>query len=418
MTFLCSEMECFAKHCTQNMGKAHMPFSAQIIVKVANDRESIIRFKEKVSDTARLLEGLQWNLEQLNAFEEEFKRAVEEIQIHLETVRIETEQKIGEIRFDLENKLEDMKRALYEDNWATPIVDGYNANKDANLIECLKTIETSVNLNDVIYAISNITTLKTGEINHQIHLPPAIAEIPPQATLKIYGLVNKDIVEYDTSSNSTRSIPIPNFYCNPDSSGVYLPDMTLLICGGFPHTKEAYMLNPNSESVQRLPDMLEARSAHLIAHLNFKTYVFGGVGDKSAEVFSDSMWEPLPSVNYKRWSGNAAVWEGRIYLSGNGSKKVEVFDPATSTYSTLDMVLPFDKRYVVSAVVGDELLFLQRNKAIAYDLRRGIIRGRSGVKQKHWWSRMAPVVSGEEIIFFNGAKGQMIHFNTSTLTIT
>mmetsp|Transcript_29520 Transcript_29520/g.68288 ORF Transcript_29520/g.68288 Transcript_29520/m.68288 type:complete len:96 (-) Transcript_29520:177-464(-) len=68
----------------------------------------------------------------------------------------------------------------------------------------------------------------------------------------------------------------------------------------------------------KCPEMLERQYGLAVAADETAIYAVGGVGSKSAEMFSfqEKQWKPLPDMSQVRIAASMAIWEKRLYVFG------------------------------------------------------------------------------------------------------
>jgi len=122
-------------------------------------------------------------------------------------------------------------------------------------------------------------------------------------------------------------------------------------------------------------ELREPRRAFTGAMLGDEYYVFGGMKEGfqlvdtcEAYDFSTSQWRAVACPNHPRLSAQAVTLGDRIYLAAGASKgedgklapdpSLEVYDPATDTWSMVIETLPIEAKHVHMLGYGDRLVLL------------------------------------------------------------
>lgn len=122
-------------------------------------------------------------------------------------------------------------------------------------------------------------------------------------------------------------------------------------------------------------ELREPRRAFTGATLGDEYYVFGGMKEGfqlvdtcEAYDFSTKTWSPVACPNHARLSAQAVTLGDRIYLAAGSSKgedgklspdpSLEVYDPATDTWTMVSETLPIEPKHVHMLGYGDRLVLL------------------------------------------------------------
>lgn len=135
-------------------------------------------------------------------------------------------------------------------------------------------------------------------------------------------------------------------------------------------------LDPQDMSFEPLEgELREPRRAFAGATLGDEYYVFGGMKEDfqlvdtcEAYAFSTMKWRPVACPNHPRLSAQAVTLGDRIYLAAGSSKgedgklapdpSLEVYDPATDTWSIVSEQLPIEPKHIHMLGYGDRLVLL------------------------------------------------------------
>lgn len=146
--------------------------------------------------------------------------------------------------------------------------------------------------------------------------------------------------------------------------------------GAFDHVQD--ILKAQSETKPDFQPVAETlpgpRRAFAGTFLGDKSYFVGGmksgfslVEDCTAFDFGSRRFEPFPCPGSARLSGDLIAAAGKLYLVGGmvqtdeglrESRSVEVFDPQTSKWSTLDFELPLSTRHLRALAYRDQILLV------------------------------------------------------------
>lgn len=163
------------------------------------------------------------------------------------------------------------------------------------------------------------------------------------------------------SSKLREQVQVDDF-----TSTVFLPDASLLCCGGSLGTpwRSAYRVEREG-SVQALSSLVIPRSGHGLAVCGKWVFAFGGCGGASSEALE---WEPLDSIPHRNWKRlsnmlavhsyfSPCVLRQLVYLCGGFTDICEVFDSKQQVYRVLAAWLP-ESSEVCAVLHDNELLIL------------------------------------------------------------
>lgn len=227
---------------------------------------------------------------------------------------------------------------------------------------------------------------------------------------KLYHLpkLGGNILQYDINTKHFEKIKIPNWSCKNGARGCVISEEAIFVCGGYEsgarQFNEAWSINLRARDATRMPDMIYNRYASILAQMNQVIYVFGGHKkakklSKSSEEFKNGTWQPLPSMNYGKSSGNAIIWASRIYLSGYGSNKIEVFKPKDKSFGLLPLTLYYSNASTLSWVFGNEMVILQNEMAMAINLNHSVATRRNQIASLGWGCSVSTGINGNKVIF-------------------
>lgn len=178
LNLLCNDTDCNGKHFNNDTNTSHHKYPIQILSKVTNDRKSIKAFNKKAKRVFKVVEGLEWNLKALNQFRESFKRAIDEIQMSIDRIIIEINEKIADTDRTIHSKIDEMTKSLYEDNWASELMETLKEESSKMLSKRVRIIETTLNTEKALASICSLATLHLNEISSSHPHPPS-PHIPP-----------------------------------------------------------------------------------------------------------------------------------------------------------------------------------------------------------------------------------------------
>lgn len=149
LSLVCSEPACIAKHFS-NPRPDHCQYSIEVLNKVSNDRESIKAFKKKAKRVHKASESLEWNLEEISKFKEDFRRAIDELHSCVENLIVEIEKKLVEIERNIQEKRYDVNKSIYEDNWVSEFLEENSSKSAKQLAKKFKFVETKLKINKIL----------------------------------------------------------------------------------------------------------------------------------------------------------------------------------------------------------------------------------------------------------------------------
>ncbi|MEM8944973.1 MAG: hypothetical protein AAGD11_07285 [Planctomycetota bacterium] len=146
--------------------------------------------------------------------------------------------------------------------------------------------------------------------------------------------------------------------------------------------------DPQTGEWMALPNLPHGRSSHDAVVLDGKLYVFGGwtlSGDSDGEwidqgclfdlTTTDSSWEVIPDLPFRRRALAVGHWEGKIVVLGGMdedhsiSQSVDCYDPTTKAWSTLaDFPGEGMSGFGVSAWNAGDKLFASGSDGVVYHL--------------------------------------------------
>lgn len=144
-----------------------------------------------------------------------------------------------------------------------------------------------------------------------------------------------------------------------------------LISWPAPNTNTVYIYNPTTNSFSQGANMTRARGAGGTAVYGGKIYYAGGLHDGNAVNWFDvydpvaNSWTALSNMPTIRDHFHAAVLNGKFYAIGGRDTQinavtpaVDVYNFATSSWSTLSTTLPTPRGGFAVAVIGTEILVI------------------------------------------------------------
>ena len=224
---------------------------------------------------------------------------------------------------------------------------------------------TKANLLNPVQEVSNVAA-----DNGKIYVPGGLTTG--------FARLNK-VQVYDIASDSWSYLP-HDYPHNADHIGAAVVDGTLYAFGGLlgypvPPLTYTYAYDPLNGWIPKA-DMPEARSGMGVAVLDGKIYASGGLAGFDAGSIQAvnnlwrydpvaNTWEVLAPMPTARDSHNLEAFGGKLYAIGGRNSgdfglgtftAVEVYDPATNTWTTGLAPLPTARAATGSAVLGGEIL--------------------------------------------------------------
>ena len=127
-------------------------------------------------------------------------------------------------------------------------------------------------------------------------------------------------------------------------------------------------------------------------------------------------WTGLPDMREARAYFNPCLFRGAIYLCGNGSKMMEVFDPETNAIKTLQMTLP-ESASCCLYVDNDMLVVHSKSYILKYAVRPdGQLAEPTTVRSRaiDKYQNSQPIVDQAKRVFFLINEGNCISFTMET----
>ena len=237
--------------------------------------------------------------------------------------------------------------------------------------------------------------------------------VPRSTTLLSYSIPNTVPMEIPLQSKSK----FKSF-----SSWCEVTPGVLCVTGGYKHSaaktvyfKEAKLVNVTLKVVTPMPDMNVTRCRHAVIAIKGSIYAFGGYNDayiKSIEEFNSGVeeWVEVGVMSEAKDCVSAAVWQGKVYLVGYASRKIEVFNPENHSISVFPLKIRYQlmnllapKYTTLLCIFHGELVLLLEQELMKVNLETGKYTNRqiAAKMDKSWFCQCLPVVVNENCYFFN-----------------
>ena len=241
--------------------------------------------------------------------------------------------------------------------------------------------------------------------------------------LKYFKPRSRTMVLFDVNTESAESLDFPyGILFKEYAAWIELPSGDIFYCGGgHPiSSDEAYIINPESKTFKKLPNMHYTRHSHGIAYQNGAVYVFGGIQTilfygvmtKKCErfVLEDNVWEEIWDLDSPRADLGACVYGNSIYLIGKGGKNITL-------YNSNEVNIGLGEDTGGSMCTLNNLLYIFHGNFIKVcDLgSKKIVERIELPANKSWWSHMPPLIAGDFIylVWWEG-QGWVCKFNIKT----
>ncbi|OMJ91492.1 hypothetical protein SteCoe_5985 [Stentor coeruleus] len=235
-----------------------------------------------------------------------------------------------------------------------------------------------------------------------------IAKVPEgRKTLKFFKKKTRKMAIFDIETETTQWVTFPvGISFKEYAAWVELPSGEILYCGGGHPTssKEAYLLNPYTQTYKSLPGMIHPRHSHGIAYNNGCVYIVGGMRNmlffgsmmKECEKFviETSTWQALDDLETPRGDSAAVVVGEKVFAMGKGSQYLTGLDTQNSKID-----LKEDEGGCMATI--EDLIYVIQGQKIKVcsitDLR--VVEEITLPRKESWWSHCPPVCHEDSIYF-------------------
>jgi len=241
--------------------------------------------------------------------------------------------------------------------------------------------------------------------------------------LKFFKKKTRVMFLFDVVTEKMELFKLPQgIYFKEYAAWIDLPNGEIFYCGGgHPiSSDEAYIINPQTKSFKKLPNMQYTRHSHGIAYLNGAVYVFGGIQNmlfygamtKKCERFilEENCWEEIGDLDSPRADVGACVHGNDIYILGKGSQSIV-------QYNSNDLNIFLGEDSGGSVVAHNSMLYSFHGSYVKIcDLNTRRITEKVDLPgNKSWWSHMPPQVIGDFIyIIWWEEPGWVCKYNMKT----
>lgn len=179
------------------------------------------------------------------------------------------------------------------------------------------------------------------------------------------------------------------------------------------YSKEAYFLDLASNVAIPALNMNTERCRHALVSVNGGIYAIGGFNSaavRSIERLASETedWQEIAELHEGKDCVSAAIWKGKIYLTGYGCRKIEVFDPVLVRFYTFSVKYEshfasfLGPKYVsLLGVCGNELILLLEQEVLRVNLTSGLSTGfpLATCLTKSWFSQSSAVLHHKDWFF-------------------
>ena len=149
-----------------------------------------------------------------------------------------------------------------------------------------------------------------------------------------YNLFTNKIENFCLDCDSDK-----NFKFNDKGAWCYINPRQVIYTGGYipgiGRSNKAYKADFSLRTFTSIGEMNSKRAGHASIYYQGKSYVFGGYTGQeytsAVEMYDKEEWTDMTSMTAARFCLQAAEHEGLIYLAGQKSSTVDVFNPKENT---------------------------------------------------------------------------------------
>ena len=318
--------------------------------------------------------------------EEVFARAMEKIEV--------LELTINQIQEDI--SLASDSNALDESIYAHWLIKDFISSQGIDRGSDLSLFSWEINQSQVINSLDSFCTLDVNSLPS-----PSLCYFKPGSnTCFTYSI---------SSSTMAKTLIRTSDQFRNGAVWCQLADQKYFYCGGELRgvSNQAALIYTKEGSLHPMPSMNATRAYHGIIYLNRAVYVFGGHSPsgrlKSCEKydFERSQWMYLPSMTEARSHFTPCTSQAKIYIVGGcGASLIECFDPVEMCFTKINVTLPFQNYWTMTAFHNNELIIFQGNTVLTVNLT-SLQSSRFHVQNSGgWWSETPVYTFKDTMLFF------------------
>lgn len=227
--------------------------------------------------------------------------------------------------------------------------------------------------------------------------------------LRVYFIKprTKELVIIDLAGqNVSKKSFSKNMSLKDSGSWCEIPNRRIFYCGGVQgntFSNEAFIIDPSTMSIVRLPPMNQSRAVSSVLYHRGKVYIFGGYSGSnltSCECFDlqTEKWKMISDMPIARSAFSVVEYKGFFYIAGE-STFIDRYDPKTDCFMSYDGILPVISNYSTMAI-SDEILYIQQNNScFEIDIEKMKLKDVHPTPQGKWWSFFPAKVCDGHIYF-------------------
>lgn len=359
------------------------------------------------------------NITQLEDFIEKVRQSREMLHANIDRVTSDLLSNAESSKKKLEVALEMIKssRVPKEDQWPYTYKKRQGAMTPSRRTMSinLKLCETELNIDSVVKAIANM-----GRVVLNGDVPQS-----QEQNLYVFKPKLKELACVDTASFYVVKKILPRNLILPESgSWCEGPSKQLIFVGGYTNkgfSNEVMLIDPISLNFRTIPSMKTPRAMSAIFYYNNELFVFGGYNGTNMNLcekfnFVNNRWVDLPPMPIARSAFNIAESGGILYMSGD-SKRLDAFNPVTSTYVENEAILT-EASYSSLVNFKDTLILIQNESVYSIDLNNFSVKKIANAPSGKWWSSFPPYINSNFIVLSRADDGHLWMFDTASGSLT
>lgn len=197
-----------------------------------------------------------------------------------------------------------------------------------------------------------------------------------------------------------------NMLLKDSGSWCEIPNRRIFYCGGVQGNtflNEAFIIDPSSMSIVRLPPMNQSRALSSVYYYRGKVYVFGGYSGNnltSCECFdlNTEKWKMISDMPVARSAFSVVEFNGFFYIAGE-STFIDRYDPKTDCFMSFEAILPAVSNYSTMAMCNGVLFIQQNNTCFEIDIEKMKLIDAHPTPSGKWWSYFPAKVCDGHIYF-------------------
>jgi Kelch motif len=403
--------KCFAIHLNIDENTAHAP-EALYEDQDISDQYPLLKDRAKRIDYLKF--KVQENIEKVSEFEKSLENEKLDLENSIESFYDELEGQIKQSELYLNTILEELNKCKNDSEISEDsIIKKYNLQITKN--KQMKIIETEIDSTSIVSSIKNFATISLKRESFKI-----------DSRIFYFKPRSKELSIIEISSAYVLKKIFPKSFGLKDSgSWCEIPNRLIFYCGGTQgstFSAEAYIIDPYTFSINKLPDMKQSRALSSVLYWNDYVYVFGGYSGNNLSTcekynLKTNTWTLLTSMPVTRSAFSIVVYKDCLYMTGDNCN-LDRYNPYLDTFDTFNNILPEFSAYSTLACNENILYVIQNKLLIEIDLQSFKIVYSSPIPEGKWWSYFPAVIYDNEICFsrYDDASIWSYHIKTKTIS--